>query len=94
MAALPAVSGASEVVEIGSVAEYDSKGTRLTCVTLADGETDNTSLNGKRKRVDEKEEDDSDEEDEDNAEGEGGEGGEEEEAEEEEAEEEDEADEE
>ncbi|EKM81619.1 hypothetical protein AGABI1DRAFT_69942, partial [Agaricus bisporus var. burnettii JB137-S8] len=36
------------VAEIKPVAEYDTKGTRLTCVTIADGD-DTKPLNGKRK---------------------------------------------
>lgn len=45
------------------MAEYDTKGTRLTCVTIADGEAlkHAKSVNGKRKRGDE----DSEQEDED-----------------------------
>ncbi|KAJ7493211.1 WD40-repeat-containing domain protein [Mycena galericulata] len=51
LAALPAAAGSS-VLEIAPVAEYDSKGTRLTCVTLADGDVEGggAAVNGKRKR--------------------------------------------
>ncbi|KAJ7233009.1 WD40-repeat-containing domain protein [Mycena rebaudengoi] len=44
LASLPASPADKTVLEILPVAEYDSKGTRLTCVTLADGD---------RKRVEE-----------------------------------------
>ncbi|KAJ7249567.1 WD40-repeat-containing domain protein [Mycena haematopus] len=58
LAALPAQPG-STVLEISPVAEYDSKGTRLTCVTLADGDVeDGAAVNGKRKRTADEEEDD------------------------------------
>ena len=37
--------------QIEPLTTYDSKGTRLTCVTLADGDVDiNGTVNGKRKR--------------------------------------------
>jgi protein MAK11 len=64
LALLPADQKAgSEVLQISPVAEYDTKGTRLTCVTIADGEAleHASSVNGKRKRGDE----DSEQEDED-----------------------------
>ncbi|KAG1824693.1 WD40-repeat-containing domain protein [Suillus subaureus] len=64
LALLPADQKAgSEVLQISPVAEYDTKGTRLTCVTIADGEAleHAQSVNGKRKRGDE----DSEQEDED-----------------------------
>ncbi|KAG1864981.1 WD40-repeat-containing domain protein [Suillus subalutaceus] len=64
LASLPADQKAgSEVLQISPVAEYDTKGTRLTCVTIADGEAleHAKSVNGKRKRGDE----DSEQEDED-----------------------------
>ncbi|KAF8075163.1 WD40-repeat-containing domain protein [Lyophyllum atratum] len=41
---------AGEKAEILPVAVYDSKGTRLTCVTLADGELDTAPVGSKRKR--------------------------------------------
>jgi protein MAK11 len=66
LASLPAnlVAG-SEALQISPVAEYDTKGTRLTCVTIAEGETPghDSRVSGKRKREDE----DSDKEDEDEA---------------------------
>ncbi|KAG2121703.1 WD40-repeat-containing domain protein [Suillus cothurnatus] len=45
----------ADVLQISPVAEYDTKGTRLTCVTIADGEAPEhaKSVNGKRKRGDE-----------------------------------------
>lgn len=56
LALLPADQKAgSEVLQISPVAEYDTKGTRLTCVTIADGEAleHASSVSGKRKRGDE-----------------------------------------
>lgn len=59
LAALPASS--EERTQLEAVAEYDTKGTRLTCVALADGDVDaKAPANGKRKREDEQDEDDSD----------------------------------
>jgi protein MAK11 len=67
LAALPAQAG-STVLEMTPVAEYDSKGTRLTCVTLADGDVEESGeVNGKRKRA--ADEEDDEEEDEDEGEG-------------------------
>ncbi|KAJ7027937.1 WD40-repeat-containing domain protein [Mycena alexandri] len=52
LAALPATAPApATVLEIRPVAEYDSKGTRLTCVTVADGEVEGGGMGGKRKRA-------------------------------------------
>ncbi|KAH9851888.1 WD40 repeat-like protein [Lenzites betulinus] len=51
LAVLPV--SAQEKAQLEPIAEYDTKGTRLTCLTLADGDTDaNPSVNGKRKRED------------------------------------------
>lgn len=50
MAALPASTSESVFTVINPVAEYDSKGTRLTCVTLADGEVEGVAGAVKRKR--------------------------------------------
>jgi protein MAK11 len=50
MAAVPENAGTEKIIEIDPIAEYDSKGTRLTCVTLADGEDLGPPVNGKRKR--------------------------------------------
>ncbi|KAG7094140.1 hypothetical protein E1B28_007752 [Marasmius oreades] len=84
--------GSKGIAEIHPATEYDTKGTRLTCVTLAEGDdgiSAQSSLNGKRKR-------DEDEEGEDVEDNDGGgwggiqkgvESGEEEEQEEEEEEE-------
>ncbi|OSD05394.1 WD40 repeat-like protein [Trametes coccinea BRFM310] len=58
LAALPASSESK--TELQPVAEYDTKGTRLTCVTLADGDLDAQSVsNGKRKREEGPEDEDS-----------------------------------
>ncbi|KAI3608697.1 p21-activated protein kinase-interacting protein 1-like [Moniliophthora roreri] len=57
LADLPANS--SELATIHPVATYDTKGTRLTCVTIADGDDVVTNpANGKRKREDNEEEGD------------------------------------
>ncbi|KAI0367580.1 WD40 repeat-like protein [Pilatotrama ljubarskyi] len=51
LAALPTSS--EEKAQLEPVAEYDTKGTRLTCVALADGDLDAKSVvSGKRKRED------------------------------------------
>ncbi|KAH7923711.1 WD40 repeat-like protein [Leucogyrophana mollusca] len=62
LAALPAHS--QDRVELQPVAEYDTKGTRLTCVTLAEGEATDLPANGKRKRAVADEEDESEGEEE------------------------------
>ena len=51
MASLPEPSSASSKIEITPKAEYDTKGTRLTCVTVAEGDVAAGSDNGKRKRT-------------------------------------------
>ena len=38
--------------ELTPIAEYDSKGSRLTCMAMADGEMSPHAANGKRKRED------------------------------------------
>lgn len=49
--------------DIQPIARYDTKGTRLTCVTLADGDAEAGEVVGKRKREEDEEEDeDKDEE--------------------------------
>ncbi|KAL0576232.1 Protein mak11 [Marasmius crinis-equi] len=94
-------SEGKEVVEIQPAAEYDTKGTRLTCITLAGDDSGSIAVSvGKRKRGDEEEHGvDDDEEDEggdwggvdgEDAESEQGEDEDEEEDEEEEEEEEEE----
>lgn len=66
MAALPLDSTSKEVLEIKPAASYSTKGTRLTCVTLADGEvlTSAADLAKKRKHDEEVESDDSENDDE------------------------------
>lgn len=49
LAELP-VEVQSELPQLNPIAEYDTKGSRLTCMTLADGEVVSSSVNGKRKR--------------------------------------------
>ncbi|KAF9269228.1 WD40 repeat-like protein [Marasmius fiardii PR-910] len=54
-----------EIVEIQPATEYDTKGTRLTCVTLAESDEGGltvSSVNGKRKRDTEEDEESHDEE--------------------------------
>lgn len=53
MATVPEHTGTTKIVELNPIAEYDSKGTRLTCVALADGEAVEPPVNGKRKRGEE-----------------------------------------
>lgn len=84
LASLPELGAEAETpVQIEPVAEYDTKGTRLTCITLADaGDDQNESGTGKRKRVDDEagDEDEDEEEIHNNKDvGEGEEDGEEEE---------------
>jgi len=50
LAGLPASSSSSKI-QLSPKAEYDTKGTRLTCVTVADGDVATESVNGKRKRA-------------------------------------------
>lgn len=87
-------SSSEKIHTIEPLTSYDSKGTRLTCVTLADGDIASSleGEHGKRKRGDEDEDDESDNEDgeigseqeEDISEEEGEEGSDEDEEEEEE----------
>ncbi|CDO68795.1 hypothetical protein BN946_scf184805.g4 [Trametes cinnabarina] len=61
LAKLPASSESK--IELHPIAEYDTKGTRLTCVTLADGDLALKSVSsGKRKREEDQESEESDEE--------------------------------
>lgn len=50
LASLPE-KASKEILQIHPKAEYDTKGTRLTCVTIAEGEVVAGSTNGKRKRT-------------------------------------------
>ena len=50
LAALPLTS--DEKTQLEPIAEYDTKGTRLTCLTMAEGD-ETVPMNGKRKRDDE-----------------------------------------
>ncbi|KAJ8079558.1 Protein mak11 [Marasmius tenuissimus] len=60
LAGLPA--DRKEVVELSPAAQYDTKGTRLTCVTLASDDAPSTPVSvGKRKRDDDENEDDENE---------------------------------
>ncbi|KAF8806854.1 WD40 repeat-like protein, partial [Phlegmacium glaucopus] len=60
IAAIPeqlAADAAQKTEQIEPLTTYDSKGTRLTCVTLADGDMDIVgTVNGKRKRENDEEE--------------------------------------
>lgn len=77
LASVPEVTDEpSEATKIEPVITYDSKGTRLTCVTLADGnvEITTTAGDGKRKRDEDESEsanEDSAEDDADSEEGDG-----------------------
>ena len=65
MSTIPSLSSPSKnQVDIQPIARYDTKGTRLTCVTLADGDAEaGSEVVGKRKREeDEGEDEDKDEE--------------------------------
>ncbi|KAF7317698.1 Glycosyltransferase family 39 protein [Mycena kentingensis (nom. inval.)] len=81
LAAVPETQAGKEVVEIAPVAVYDTNKTRLTCVTLADGDgatgEEAAEVNGKRKHVEDAEVEE-DEEDGDDDEWTGVEGEEEE----------------
>ncbi|OBZ74165.1 p21-activated protein kinase-interacting protein 1-like protein, partial [Grifola frondosa] len=56
MAALPA--SPQEKIQLSPVAEYDTKGTRLTCLALADSDMKSSvATNGKRKRTEDDEDD-------------------------------------
>ncbi|KAG6879939.1 hypothetical protein C0992_009297 [Termitomyces sp. T32_za158] len=50
LAMVPPPSASEEVVEIAPVAVYDTKGTRLTCLTLADGDADGGEVLAGEKR--------------------------------------------
>ncbi|KAH9893158.1 WD40 repeat-like protein [Cubamyces lactineus] len=66
LAALPASSETK--VELQPVAEYDTKGTRLTCLALADGNSGaGSTVNGKRKRDDDEGDDEGEDEDDDDS---------------------------
>jgi len=64
LASLPGPSSSLSKSEITPTTEYDTKGTRLTCVTVAEGEIVTGLENGKRKRTvtDEIEDDEEDSE--------------------------------
>lgn len=62
LADVPAPSKQGQVADIKAKAEYDTKGTRLTCVTFAEGELLSAGLGGKRKREEEVAEEGSEEE--------------------------------
>ena len=66
LVSLPPASSTSpnqEKVQIEPITEYDTKGSRLTCLTLADGEVaEPKNVNGKRKREVKDEDEDGSEE--------------------------------
>lgn len=68
LAAVPSEVQA-EVTQLSPLTEYDTKGSRLTCMALADGDVETAAASGKRKRpTDEdrvKEDETDDEEDQD-----------------------------
>ncbi|KAJ3836941.1 WD40-repeat-containing domain protein [Lentinula raphanica] len=58
LADLPSSSSQKSTIhELQPVATYDTKGTRLTCVTLGEGESENQGSTGKRSRDQEEDED-------------------------------------
>ena len=59
LAALPADLG-SETPQLTAISEYDTKGSRLTCMTLADGDVSVSAVAVKRKRDSQDDEDDAD----------------------------------
>ena len=61
LASLPEGSG-KELVRMRPKVEYDTKGTRLTCVSLAEGEVNEGQVHGKRKRVQEENKEEEEEE--------------------------------
>jgi len=58
-----------KVAELEPLARYDTKGSRLTCLTLADGDDADNKLGGKRKREEDEEEGGDEHEDEEEWEG-------------------------
>lgn len=50
LAAIATESPTRELLEISPVVEYDTKGSRLTCMTMADGDSVPQPSNGKRAR--------------------------------------------
>ncbi|KAF6761772.1 WD40-repeat-containing domain protein [Ephemerocybe angulata] len=62
---VPNVSEAKEIVKVSPVATYSTNGTRLTCLTLADGDVEGAEVGGKRKRSEGEEDDEEDEEEDD-----------------------------
>jgi hypothetical protein len=67
----PAPIAPSGIPEISPVVTYDSKGTRLTCVTLAEGEVDHAEQTSPEKVAKRKRESDSDAEEEEEEEWQG-----------------------
>lgn len=74
LATLPAgIPSSGDKPQLSALVEYDTKGSRLTCMAFADGEDASVAVpaaNGKRKRDKEEEEEEEVDEDEDDAEGE------------------------
>ncbi len=62
-------SNLDAAVELQAIGEYDTKGSRLTCLAVADGElvNDKELANGKRKHVDEDDAEDQNDEGADNS---------------------------
>lgn len=66
LALLPAVPS-TQKAEIHPVAQYDSKGTRFTCITLAEGDSTQSGLAGMKRGRDDADDDGGDDEDGDDA---------------------------
>ncbi|KAL5536983.1 MAK11 [Sanghuangporus sanghuang] len=54
---LGSTTASKDAIQLEAIASYDTKGSRLTCCTLADGETPIQSITGKRKHEDDDESD-------------------------------------
>jgi protein MAK11 len=65
----PVMIAPGDIPEITPLVTYDSKGSRLTCVTLAEGEVDNVKRPSPEKVAKRKRESDSEEEEEEEWEG-------------------------
>lgn len=61
VASVPEGNHSTEVAQIDPITSYDTKGTRLTCVTLADNLTDKITASGDGKRKRDEEDEDEDE---------------------------------
>jgi protein MAK11 len=60
LSALPPSSSSSAVTMLTSIAEYDTKGSRLTCCTLADGEAPPSASTTRKRKHDDESDDEQD----------------------------------